>query len=200
MSTQLHPKEVIDLWYNQNVDVSSRVIYMGPLPNDNENPDTCWSISEYSISNIIKSLHLLMTLGKEAITIVGSTYGGNFYDAMALYDAISRTKNDIRIVMEGYCMSAGTIILQSANMRILSKNCRLLLHYGSDGFSGTAKDFENRGEESKACNTIMEDIYLKRIRQKHPKFKRADLQEYIKYDKYISATEAVKLGLADRRV
>ena len=43
----------------------------------------------------------------------------------------------------------------------------------------------------------MEDHYLERINEMKPKFSRAQLQELIKYNHYLSAKNAIELGLAD---
>jgi ATP-dependent protease ClpP protease subunit len=44
----------------------------------------------------------------------------------------------------------------------------------------------------------MEGIYLKRIKEKHPKFTRRKLKEMMNFDCILSAKEAVELGLADK--
>ena len=73
-----------------------------------------------------------------------------------------------------------------------------LIHYGHAWAGGTQKDVEAFVDRMKLDNITMENIYLDKIKQKNPKFTKAQLQDLMKYDKYMTADEAVKLGLADK--
>ena len=44
----------------------------------------------------------------------------------------------------------------------------------------------------------MEDIYLKKIKEKKPRFTRMGLKDLMKYDKYMGPKQVVNLGLADK--
>ena len=46
-------------------------------------------------------------------------------------------------------------------------------------------------------NRLMEDAYLDAIQEKHPHFTRKKLQKMLTSDSYLSAQDAVDLGLAD---
>jgi ATP-dependent Clp protease protease subunit len=177
-------RDDIDRFFDFNVDMPTRTIH--------QFDDICDSCS----NDLIKALHLLdQTAGP--ITIRLSTDGGDWYAGMAIFDAIGACTNEVRIVGMGKIMSMGAVILQAADERVLTPNSTLLVHYGSDWFGGHVKDFERRAEESKRANAAMEDIFLAKIRAKHPAYTREDFKTRFSFDVFLSAQEAVDFGLAD---
>ena len=193
--------EPVEQWYHKNIDIQNRVIYFGAWqPSEQINlEESEWLVNDFSAQNIIKGLYLLDKLNYEPITVIWFSYGGDWDAGMAIFDFIKQIKSPVIIKAYGRIRSMGTIVLQSCKNRLLSYHCEFLIHYGTAGIGEVhAKDFERFADDLKKCNEIMEKIYLKRIREKHPRFKLEKLQnEYLKYDKYLSAKEAVDLGLAD---
>ena len=98
----------------------------------------------------------------------------------------------------GHVQSMGTIILQACKKRYLSPNCEFMIHYGTAEDSNHSKNFIAFAKQEEKCLKKMEEIYLSRIKDKHPRFTIARLQEMIKWDKWITPKEAVNLGLADK--
>ena len=135
-----------------------------------------------------------------AITLIMNTSGGSVYDGMAIYDTIKSCKNPVTMIGIGQIMSMGPIILQAAHERILSTNCRILLHYGTDGFEGNALDMVKAGKEAEFLMRDQERLLLAKIKEKNPRFTRAKLRPLLAADHYMSAQDAVKLGLADKVV
>ena len=136
------------------------------------------------------------------ITIEMSNPGGDAYHMFGIYDRIRRSPLNIAIEVYGYAMSAGSVILQAADKRMITPHATMLLHYGSDGFYGHSHDFQSHAKEAKRINTAMEDIYLGRMNAKaladgKKPWTRHRLQEKMRFDWYITAEEAVACGLAD---
>lgn len=155
-------------------------------------------IFETECSKLIKNIHMLNEKSNDPITLKMATTGGFVYDMWAIHDAIKESNSKVTIVVYGYCMSAGTVILQAASKRILSPNTRFMMHYGSEGSYPThSKDFQRSAKESEVNNEMMEKIYLDRIQEKQPSFTLKKLKDMIQFDKYLSAQETVDLGLAD---
>ena len=199
---QKNISEPMEQWYHKNIDIQNRTIYFGcwqPSEEITEMRDDGWMVNDWSIQNIIKGLYILNRLNHDPITIIWFSYGGDWDAGMALYDIIQQIKSPIVIKCYGRVRSMGTIVLQSATKRLIAPHCEFMIHYGTAGIEEVhAKDFERFAEDIKLCNRIMEQIYLKRIKEKHPKFTLQKLRdEYLKYDKYLSAKEAINLGLAD---
>jgi len=177
-------RDDLDKLYDHGIDLSSRTIILAA------------DIEDYSAESVLKGLHVLDSATGD-ITIKLSTDGGDWYSGMAIHDTILACSNRVRIVGLGKIMSMGAVILQAADERVLGPNATMLVHYGSDWFSGHTKDLERRAEESKRSSAIMEDIFLKRIREKHPLFSREDFKTKFSFDVFMSAQEAIDLGLAD---
>ena len=194
--------EDIYSWYNFNIDKEGRTLFFGPW-NDSEtdmggeDSRTPWEVNDYSAQNIIKGLHILEQEGQEAITINWLSYGGDWDAGMAIHDYIKGCKSHITMKCYGRVRSMGTIILQAADSRLLSSNCMFLIHYGQAAFESTEKDFERFTEQLIRDRSVMENIYLEKIREKRPRYSRERLAELMQHDKYMTPKEAVDIGLAD---
>lgn len=188
-----------ELLYTRNLDIKQRIIYFGAWQPNEEITTEEWEVNDFSVQNAVKGLYILEESKIAPITIIWVSYGGDWCAGMALYDYIKQIKSPVTIKAYGRIRSMGTIILQSAKKRVLSSHCEFLIHYGS-GIGATSdqtKDMIASAEEAKRNNKTMEDTYLKRIKEKHPRYTKEMLQTLMKHDTYLSPKEAVKLGLAD---
>lgn len=193
-------RDDIDRFFQHNIDLGTRTLYMGSLDTDGEGSES--GVDYVMASYTIKGLHVLDNAGNRSepkpINIIMNNPGGDDYHGLAIYDAIKSCQNEVIVKVYGHAMSMGSIILQAADERVLSPNSKVMLHYGSISFEGHSKNLERIAEENAKMNLWMEDLYLEMIKKKHPKFNRKRLRDLIKYDYFLSATEAVDLGLADR--
>lgn len=188
-----------ELLYTRNLDIKKRIIYFGAWQPSEEVTTEDWEVNDFSVQNAIKGLYILEEAKIAPITIIWISYGGDWCAGMALYDFIKLLKSPVTIKAYGRIRSMGTVILQSAKKRVLSTHCEFLIHYGS-GIGSTSdqtKDMINSAEEAKRINKIMENIYLKRIKEKHSRYTLEQLQQLMQHDTYLTPKEAVKLGLAD---
>jgi len=193
--------EETEMLYTRNLDIKNRILYFCPWQPNEEmiDEEKSWEVNDWSVQNALKGLYILEQSKIAPITIVWMSYGGDWNAGMALFDYMKQIKSPITLKAYGRIRSMGTIILQAANKRILSAHCEFLIHYGS-GIGDTSpqtKDILASADEAKKVNKVMEDIYLNRIREKHPRYTREQLQETMMYDTYLSPKEAVRLGLAD---
>lgn len=194
--------EKIERWYTRNLDIEHRVIYFGPWQPNEEIVEIGkdWEVNDWSAQNLIKGLYLLDKLEKTKIEIIWNSHGGDWYAGMAIYDFIKSLSSSVTIKAYGRIRSMGTIILQACHQRIIAPNCLFLIHYGELSFGGHSKNGIEAAEEEKRSNKLMEDIYLIRIKEKHKNYTRKRLQEFMKYDKYMTPQEAIEIGLADEVV
>jgi ATP-dependent Clp protease protease subunit len=116
----------------------------------------------------------------------------------AIYDVmrVSREKCDIITYGLGKVMSAGVLILAAGTkgQRKIGKNCRVMIHSVIGGSAGSFHNLQNEMSEIKHIQsayikalseeTNMTVAYLKRMLNK-------------KVNIYLSAEEAVELGIAD---
>lgn len=121
-----------------------------------------------------------------------STEGGDYYPAMALYDALRATSCPTTIKVLGHCMSCGMLLLQGADTRLLGESSLLMLHDGVDGFQGAARDFEIWGKQCARSRDIMYGIYASRSSKSASWFR-----DHLRSDHLLTPPEAIALGLAD---
>lgn len=172
-------------WFEYGVDYRRRIVRIDE------------DINELTASYAISGL-LSMDTTPGPITVRLSTYGGEWWPGMAIYDAIRSMENHVTILGTGYVMSMGTIILQAGDERLLTPNTEVMIHVGSESVEAHYHDFQRYAKTAERYNRQMEDIYLEQIRKKNPKFSRAQIQKLIAHDTYLTAYEAIQLGLADK--
>ncbi len=127
-----------------------------------------------------------------------STYGGNADDMFALYDMMRQILpiTEIHTVGMGKVMSAGVLLLAAGTKgkRRIGKNCRVMIHSVIAGSHGALHNLVNEMEavqdlqkmyiESLVQETSMTEKQLKKLLER-------------KVNVYLSAEEAVELGIAD---
>lgn len=134
----------------------------------------------------------------EPIDFIISTPGGNADDMFALYDImrIHREKCDIQTFGLGKVMSAGVLLLAAGTKgkRKIGKNCRVMIHSVIGGNAGSFHNLENEMQEIR----YIQNAYLKALADETNMSYR-QLRKMIdkKVNVYLSAEEAVKLGIAD---
>jgi ATP-dependent Clp protease protease subunit len=132
------------------------------------------------------------TIEMPHIQVLLSTYGGNVYDGLSLYDAIKNSKTDVDITCFGKIMSIGIIILLSAKTRKAYRNTTFMIHELSSGVIGRLADMEESIDEAKRINKVLFDII-----KKETKISPSLLDDiYIKKkDWFFTAEEALEMGL-----
>lgn len=162
MASKRISKDHIDKFYDYDLDMDNRTIYMGSVSHDEyfgSESGTDYQMAE----RLIKAIHILdagAPSGDKPITIIMNNLGGDWYHGMAIYDAIRACKSPVTIRAFGHAMSMGSIILQAADKRVLSENSRFMIHYGTEGYSGHSKNMAKWATEGQRVNHTMENIYL----------------------------------------
>jgi len=127
-----------------------------------------------------------------------STPGGSADDMFALYDImrVIREKCPIQTFGLGKVMSAGVLLLAAGTkgQRKIGKNCRVMIHSVIGGTSGSFHNLENEMAEMR----YMQEAYLRALSDES-NLSVVQLKKMInrKVNVYLSAEEAVKMGIAD---
>jgi len=181
--------------YSKNIDIERRTIFFSPWQGIENHSN--WEVSDASIQNIIKGLYLLDNGGKDDITIIWNSHGGEWAAGMALYDYIQEIKNNVIMKCYGRVRSMGTIILQACNKRMLSPNCQFMIHYGASKEEDESRNVIANVKEEERTNEVMEQIYLKKIKEKHPEMTLEVFRKNMAYNQWFTSNDAILLGLAD---
>jgi ATP-dependent Clp protease protease subunit len=118
--------------------------------------------------------------------------GGEIFSAFTTVDRISTCKVPIHTYVEGIAASAATLISVCGKRRYIGKTGVMLVHQLRSWCGGTHENFKDEAKNLEMLSDKIQKIYLE-----HTKFTKADLDEILKHDIYLSAEECVKYGLVD---
>ena len=166
------------------------------------------SIEEETIGDLCVDLLALKEIIKysqtasnndKTIDFIVSTYGGEASEAFALYDIMRVVRKDCDIATFGLgkVMSGGVLILAAGTKgkRKIGKNCRLMVHSVVGTSHGSLYSLENEMEEVR----WIQDRFINALAKETNmtvKYIKEDLFGK-KMNVYLSAEEAVELGIAD---
>lgn len=193
----------IDKFFEYGLDLSTRTLYLGSASFDEDGEDI--GVNGLLTERVIKGLHILdnadskSDAGEKPITIIMNNVGGDEYHGLGIFDAITACKNFVEVKVFGHAMSMGSIILQAADRRVMSKNSRIMIHYGTWSYEGHAPTSYNWSEEGKRIDHWMEQLYLEKIKKSNgnSKFTLRKLREWLSVDTFLNAEEALQYGLID---
>ena len=154
--------------------------------------DDAWIKNVYSAMEASGAKFSPTTIEMPHIQILLSTYGGNVYDGLSLYDAIKNSKTDVDITCFGKIMSMGIVILLSAKTRKAYRNTTFMIHELSSGVIGKLADMEESIDEAKRINRVLFDIIEKETKITHSWLKEVYNK---KKDWFFTAEEALEIGL-----
>ena len=129
------------------------------------------------------------------ITLYINSPGGLVTAGMAIYDTMQYVKSDIQTIVVGQACSMGSLLASAGTKgkRFMLPHSRHMIHQPLGGASGQATDVEIRANELLRWKKELTEIYEKTTGQTLDKLK-ADMER----DKFMTPTEAVEYGLADK--
>jgi ATP-dependent protease ClpP protease subunit len=176
------------------VDLKARRIYFGVALDWMEAEPG--DFNQASVEFAVRALHkMAQDAPGKPIEIHMNSYGGDPYAMLSLYDEILSCPCQVKFYGSGAIMSAATWIMVVCDERYLYPHTTVMIHDGSEDFSGTHTDNQIRAGEEKRLQDLLYDIYTANSRM--PK---EFWQDICQRDVYLSASEAVSFGLADKIV
>ncbi len=154
-------------------------------------------VSEQSIAHVTATIIALANQDKSSpIKLIISTYGGSVDEMFSLYDVMKYVPCPIHTIAIGKVMSAGVLLVASGSKgnRLIGKSTRIMIHPISAGMEGTVFTMDNEMAETRRMQQLMEELLLAET-----KMTKTQLSQIMKkgHDTYITAKEAVKLGIVD---
>ena len=163
-------------------------------------------VDEHMASLIVAQLLFLESQGNEDISFFINSPGGSVTAGLAIYDTIQFIKPDVATYVVGQAASMGSFLAQAgaAGKRFVLPESRTMIHRVSSGTPGTRgsvhvqelefEDAKRHFEESKRLNKRLTELYVKH-NTKGKSYQ--ELFETMKFDTFLSASEAVEYGFAD---
>jgi ATP-dependent Clp protease protease subunit len=135
--------------------------------------------------------------------------GGLVTAGLAIYDTMQFIKPDVHTIVIGQAASMGSFLAQAGTpgKRFVLPESRTMIHRVSSGTPGTRgsvhvqdlqfEDARRTFEESVRINKRLTELY---VRHNTANKTYEELYELMKFDTFLSAEQAVELGLADKIV
>jgi len=153
-------------------------------------------VKESSCKEACRRLEFLGKVSRKPIHIILNSVGGGVYDGLLVFDTIKRlSESGIEVTCEarGLAASMGSIILQAGTKRIATPHTRFLMHEVSSLQWGETTQLEERTEELRKLNTMLNGIYAERTGKTIK-----EIEELTKKtDYWMSVGEAKEFGLID---
>ena len=165
-------------------------------------------VEEYMANIVVAQLLFLESENSDLdIHMYINSPGGSVTAGLAIYDTMQFIKCDVSTGVMGQACSMGRFLAQAGTpgKRIVLPESRTMIHRVSSGTPGTRgsvhvqdlqfEDAKRSFEESKRINERLTELYVK-----HNTANKTyeELFETMKFDTFLSASEAVEYGLADK--
>jgi len=161
-------------------------------------------VHEEKVAEVIHAMLYLNEMNRlnpketQPIEFYLSTYGGSADDMFALYDVMRgiRQETEIHTFGLGKVMSAGVLLLAAGTKgtRRIAKNCRIMIHSVAAGNHGNLQDLTNELEAISDLQKMYTSCLVAETDMTE-----SDIKDMLNrnVNVYLSAVEAVKLGIAD---
>jgi ATP-dependent protease ClpP protease subunit len=118
--------------------------------------------------------------------------GGCIYSAFSAMDLIQSLKVPVYSVIEGATASAGTLISMICEKRLIRPLGHMLIHQLSSACWGKMSEMTDEYNNLKGLMKTIRDLYLQ-----HTKLSSKKLNELLRQDIWLDATQSITYGLAD---
>jgi ATP-dependent Clp endopeptidase proteolytic subunit ClpP len=136
----------------------------------------------------------LKALGPLAeLTVRINSPGGSVFDGLAIYNALKRHDAAITVWIDGIAASIASMIAMAGDEVVMPENAMLVLHDPSGLVAGTASDMRAMAEALDRMKAGMVAAYREKSGRDD-----AEIEALLREETWLSAQEAVALGLADR--
>jgi ATP-dependent Clp protease protease subunit len=155
-------------------------------------------IEEHTASVLCAQLLFLESQdSKKDITLYINSPGGLVTAGMAIYDTMQYVRTEIQTIVLGQACSMGSLLATAGakGKRFMLPHGRHMIHQPLGGARGQATDVQIQANELLRWKDELVKIYEKHTGQPLDK-----LKEDLERDKFMTPTEAVAYGLADKIV
>ena len=180
----LFDNEWVEAYFDNGVDIANRRVFVG-------------DIDEKTIDFAIKGLYLMETESDtKPCEMFISSYGGNIYDALALYDIMNTLSCPVHTFAYGKCMSAAPLLLAAGcpGQRWVAPHVSFMHHDWNDELEGKGAELQAAVKHNEHLGAMWTGLLAKHTEKD---FRWWDHRAKKSADFYFSAEEALEWGLAD---
>ena len=147
-----------------------------------------WTDSDVTAKSFVEDLK---SYGEQAVTVHINSAGGDVFNGLAISNAI-KTHGNVTVAIDGLAASAASLIAMGGSKIVMAKNSLMMLHEPAVGLLGYygAAELAKVQPSLAAVHSALIATYATRIDS-------AAAEEMVKAETWLSAREAVDIGLAD---
>ncbi|EKT4540182.1 Clp protease ClpP [Pseudomonas putida] len=131
--------------------------------------------------------------GTSPIVVAFNTNGGDLFEGLAIHNALSRLGERCTGRVDALAASAGSVAVCGAHRVVMASNAMLMIHNPYTWVSGDAEDLRRVADVLDQAFEAMIAAY----KAKAPNIDDAELRRLVNDESWLTASEAVALGLAD---
>jgi ATP-dependent Clp protease, protease subunit len=156
-------------------------------------------INQEQVESAIRFIlaHNCVPKKKKFITLIVNSQGGDLNDAFALIDIMTHSKVPVHTLGLGQISSSGLMIFMAGAQghRVLTPNTHIMSHQWSGTFEGKIHELLSAQEDFRQTTARMLAHY-----KRHSKLTEEQIQTHLlpASDVYLTAEQAVQMGIADR--
>ena len=131
--------------------------------------------------------------GVSPVVVAFNTIGGDLFDGLAIHNALSRLGERCTARIDALAASAGSVAACGAHRMVMASNAMLMIH---NPWTYTAGDAEDLRKVADVLDQTLEAI-IAAYKAKSPDIDDAELRRMVNAETWLTAQEALALGLAD---
>jgi ATP-dependent protease ClpP protease subunit len=128
-----------------------------------------------------------------------NTAGGDAFDGIAISNDLRDHSARVEVDVVGLCASAGTIIMAAGDEIRIADNAQLMIHEAWSIAMGDAGAFESMVNELRRVNDGIAATYARISKERGKNIGKARFLELMAATTWMTAAEAIELGLADKK-
>ncbi|QRQ86256.1 head maturation protease, ClpP-related [Cupriavidus oxalaticus] len=118
--------------------------------------------------------------------------GGSVFDALAIFNALRNSGKEIHVRVLGIAASAASYIMLAGDKIVMPENTFVMVHNPLAGMYGNAEEFREFADVLDKVGASLRATYVKRTGKSEE-----EIDALLSKDTYLTAAEAVEIGLAD---
>jgi ATP-dependent Clp protease, protease subunit len=119
--------------------------------------------------------------------------GGSVFDGLAIHNALKRHKATVNVTIDGVAASIASVIAMAGDDIAIPDNAFMMVHDPSGFAAGTSKDMRELAEALDKIKTGLISAYAGKTGMD-----REEIADLMAAETWLTASEAVELGFADR--
>ncbi|OKP74842.1 Clp protease ClpP [Pseudomonas fluorescens] len=131
--------------------------------------------------------------GVSPVIVAFNSIGGDLFDGLAIHNALSRLGERCTGRIDALAASAASVAVCGAHRVVIAANAMLMIHNPYTFTGGDAEDFRRVAD---VLDQTLEAI-IAAYKAKAPNIDEAELRRMVNAETWLTANEAVALGLAD---